>query len=209
MGIGGQSIVGAQHLGPVDLVPRRCALRAPADRRIRRPDPVGVPGAQHSGEQRVVESPPGGLRRPQEPERTEGSDLSPLRNDGHSTGAHLSEAACGRSKTGPIPEWRHLSSFQHLEKGRWNRCGDPMALRPRGGSWISPGRHGRVMAVRQITALTASESRLVALVGHNPGRTGITRILSSPGRGLPRPSRLLVVHHSEPSGARTTARNRP
>jgi hypothetical protein len=40
-------------------------------------------------------------------------------------------------------------------------------------------------------------------------RRGITRILSSPDPGLPRPSRLLVVHHSEPSGARTTARSRP
>ena len=38
-------------------------------------------------------------------------------------------------------------------------------------------------------------------------RSGITRILSSSGPGLPRPSRLLVVHHSEPSGARTTARS--
>ena len=37
----------------------------------------------------------------------------------------------------------------------------------------------------------------------------ITRILSSSGPGSLRPSRLLVVTHSEPSGARTTARSRP
>ena len=33
--------------------------------------------------------------------------------------------------------------------------------------------------------------------------------MSSSGPGLPRPSRLLVVNHSEPSGARTTSRSRP
>src|SRR6266581_5302523 len=51
-----------------------------------------------------------------------------------------------------------------------------------------------------------------ASVGYGaPGdkRGEITRILSSSWLAFPRPSRLLVVHHSEPSGARTTARNRP
>jgi len=33
--------------------------------------------------------------------------------------------------------------------------------------------------------------------------------MSSSGPGLPRPSRLLVVNHSEPSGARTTSRSLP
>src|SRR5262249_47801915 len=45
--------------------------------------------------------------------------------------------------------------------------------------------------------------------GREDQRSGITRILSSPGRWLPRPSRLLVMHHKEPSGARTTARGGP
>ena len=35
------------------------------------------------------------------------------------------------------------------------------------------------------------------------------RIRSSPSRGLPRPSRLLVVNHSVPSGAAITVRRRP
>ena len=33
--------------------------------------------------------------------------------------------------------------------------------------------------------------------------------MSSSGPGFPRPSRLLVVNHTEPSGARTTSRSLP
>ena len=38
---------------------------------------------------------------------------------------------------------------------------------------------------------------------------GSRRMRSSPGSGLPRPSRFEVVTHSEPSGARATVRMRP
>jgi hypothetical protein len=60
----------------------------------------------------------------------------------------------------------------------------------------------------------ADRALLAALPGVGYGAPGdkrgeITRILSSSWLAFPRPSRLLVVHHSEPSGARTTARNRP
>jgi hypothetical protein len=81
----------------------------------------------------------------------------------------------------------------------------------------APGRLPHVTAAdlgfasspKGVAAILNIAARVVALVGHHRGRIGITRILSSPGRGLPRPSRLLVVHQSEPSGARTTSRNRP
>ena len=76
------------------------------------------------------------------------------------------------------------------------------AARPRDPDDPAP----RGPAARRLTGVVEP---VVEPVGE-PGLLGSTsRIRSSPGRGSPRPSRLLVLTHSRPSGAAATVRIRP
>ena len=81
--------------------------------------------------------------------------------------------------------------------------GDPATL-------SQSDRHTRAdgeVGVRIKPAVGAGRDRTQAALTQAQGRNCRTR--SSPSRGLPRPSRLLVVNHSAPSGAATTVRSRP
>jgi hypothetical protein len=107
-------------------------------------------------------------------------------------------------RTGPATERLGPVGVSHEQR---RGCRSP----PR--SVTSPPDRGRRISATVTPAYASLATLRADLCQVDPlglaQRSGKMRILSSSGLGFPRPSRLLVVHHREPSGARTTSRSRP